>query len=27
MDRATLYRKMRDYEIALPGSDPQGDTG
>jgi PAS domain S-box-containing protein len=27
MDRATLYRKMRDYEIALPGSDPQGATG
>ena len=27
MDRATLYRKMRDYRIALPGGDDQDETG
>jgi transcriptional regulator of acetoin/glycerol metabolism len=27
MDRATLYRKMRDYHIQLPGDDGQDETG
>jgi transcriptional regulator with PAS, ATPase and Fis domain len=27
MDRATLYRKMRDYRIQLPGDDGQDETG
>jgi transcriptional regulator with PAS, ATPase and Fis domain len=27
MDRATLYRKMRDYRIQIPGDDGQDETG